>query len=477
MNAKLKPLVVVADDEIGLLEVMGRCLRTWDYRCVGVSNKFQLLEQLCREQPALILLDLHFGDYNGIELMQQLLADDPDAQVVILTGAGSIESAVTAMKLGAYDYLTKPPDLNRLRVILNNAIARRTLKGRLQGLQHLVKSRQPSPQLLGRSPAMEQLHKLIASVAATSATALILGESGTGKELVARAIHDQSDRRLEPFVPINMAALPSELVESTLFGHEKGAFTGADQAEIGCCEAAAGGTLFLDEIGEMNPRIQSKLLRFLQERSFQRVGSSQTRVVDVRVVAATNRDLQRGMQEGQFREDLYYRLHVLPITVPPLRNRRQDIVLLAEHFLNMAAARSGKEFAGFSADARSLLESYSWPGNVRQLENLVERLVILCPGGCMEAADLPVEIRGQAQPDTLPVAGIQPRQRTSESGLRRMEEIERQAIVDGLRQARGNVRQAARLLGLGQATIYRKLKRYAIDPAAAALPQPEQAHT
>jgi two-component system, NtrC family, response regulator HydG len=475
MSNKPKPFVVVADDELPLLQVMEHCLQTWDYRSVGVSNKAQLLEQLSREQPALVLLDLHFGEHNGIELMQQLLADDPDLLVVILTGDGSIERAVTAIKLGAYDYLTKPPDFNRLRVILNHANTKRTLKGRLKGLEHLVKTRESAPQLLGHSPAMNQLRKLIASVAATSATALILGESGTGKELVARAIHEQSDRRLEPFVPLNMAALPSELVESTLFGHEKGAFTSADQAEIGCCEAAAGGTLFLDEIGEMDPKIQSKLLRFLQERSFQRVGSSKTRVVDVRVVAATNRNLRQSLQSGQFREDLYYRLHVLPITVPPLRDRRADIRVLAEHFLQLAGARSGKEVAGFSPEALSFLENYDWPGNVRELENLVERLVILRRGGTIELGDLPLEIRGQAEADTLPVGTVDCRPAQSESGLRRMEQIERQAIIDVLRQVQGNVRQAAKLLGLGQATIYRKMKRYGIDLETAARAQVEGA--
>jgi DNA-binding NtrC family response regulator len=460
MAARVKPLVLVADDDLPVLRMMEHCLGEWGYRASGLADKARLLEQMAQESPMLLLMDLQFGRHNGIELIRDLLGKHPGLAVVIMTGHGSIDSAVTAIKWGAFDYLTKPLDWNRLQVILTHALEKDRLSRRIQDLEQLIEPRDLSAQIAGVSPAMCQLREFIATVGITPATVLVLGESGTGKELVARAVHAVSPRAKGPFVPINVAALPWELAESTLFGHKKGAFTRADQAQMGCCEAANGGTLFLDEIGEMDLALQSKLLRFLQERTFQQVGASTPELVDVRVVAATNRDLLQGVRAGQFREDLYYRLNVVPIAVPPLRERREDIPVLADRFRRRASARCHKEMTGFTSAVLDRLSQHHWPGNVRELENLIERVVILAQEKEISVRDLPPEFRGAAAPE--PVLRPEPI-KASGTRLRRMEELEQEAILEGLQRARGNVREAARFLGLGQATVYRKMKRYGIS--------------
>ena len=460
-----KPLVLVADDEPDVLRLMEHHLRAWDCRTVCVANKAQLQMQLTQETPQLLLLDLRFGDHDGVELLMQLHGIYPEMAIVLMTAHGSIDNAVTAMKNGAFDYLTKPPDLNRLRVILRHVEEKLGLNEQIKTLrEQLGEPKEAVARLWGESAVMRQLRELIATVGPTDATALVVGESGTGKELVARALHDLSPRRSGPFVPMNMAALPRELVESTLFGHEKGAFTGAEQPQIGCCEAANEGTLFLDEIGEMALGLQAKLLRFLQERTLQRVGSSKLRPVDVRVIAATNRDLLDGVRNGRFREDLYYRLNVVPIAVPPLRQHREDVPLLAGRFLQRFALKYRKIVHGFSEEALGVLTSYDWPGNVRQLENLVERLVILSTAETITAEALPVEVRVHGQVLAFPAlaSGTAETVVEPDRGLKRMDQLEKQAILGALSSTRGNVREAARLLGCGQATVYRKIKRYGI---------------
>jgi DNA-binding NtrC family response regulator len=459
MAGSTKPLVVVADDDLQVVKTMEQVLREWDYRVVALSAKARLLEQLAREMPRLLLMDLQFGSPGGIEQMRELLHTHTDLVVVILTGHGTIDAAVSAIKWGAYDFLTKPPDWNRLKVILSHVVETDRLQQSVKRLQQLIERPDGVHRLVGASPSMARLRELIETVAAPNATVLILGESGTGKELVARAVHDRSPRRQAPFVPVNMAALPRELVESTLFGHKKGAFTGADQNQVGCCELADKGTLFLDEIGEMELQVQAKLLRLLQEHTFQPVGASKTQAVDVRVVAATNRDLEERVRAGLFREDLYYRLKVVPLVVPPLRERAEDVGVLANRFLQRAAVRYRKETNGFTGAALTALASYRWPGNVRELENMVERLVILATGEEIALTDLPAEVRGLEGGAALALerAGFEP-----EPALRRIDQLEKEAILDVLHRARGNVREAAHLLGLGQATVYRKIKRYAI---------------
>ena len=458
-----KPLVLVADDDPDVLRLMENHLRAWDCRVSCAADKPQLLAALAEERPQLLLLDLRFGEHDGVELLPQLHADHPDLDVVLMTAHGSIDSAVAAMKRGAYDYLTKPPDLNRLRMILGHLEEKHGLSEQIKRLEQLVGANESLARLWGESAALRQVRELIATVGPTDATVLILGESGTGKELVARALHDLSPRRQGPFVPVNMAALPRELVESTLFGHEKGAFTGADQPQVGCCEAADRGSLFLDEIGEMDPGLQSKLLRFLQEHTLQRVGSSKPRRVDVRVIAATNRDLPAGVAAGRFREDLYYRLNVVPITVPPLRRHREDVALLAGGFLHRFALKYRKPMRGFTTEALDVLAAYDWPGNVRELENLVERLVILSTADVIGRGSLPEEVQGGERTLTFPaLAAATAEPPEPEAGPRTMDQLEKQAILDALGTTRGNVREAARLLGCGQATVYRKIKRYGI---------------
>ncbi|MFO0946494.1 MAG: sigma-54 dependent transcriptional regulator [Planctomycetota bacterium] len=443
-----RPLVVIADDDPNLVALMKHRFSQWGYRAQGALDKSELLHLVGRDRPSLLLLDLRFGEHDGLEVLGQLRKQQPGLPVIMFTGFGSIESAISAIKMGAADYVTKPPDLNRLRVLATQVIS----ESEIGKVQHVARTEPVARcrSLLGMSPEMDQVRSLIAKVAPTDASVLILGESGTGKELVARAIHEQSRRKNGPFIPLNMAALPRELVESTLFGHERGAFTGADQLQKGCCELADGGTLFLDEIGEMEVGLQAKLLRFLQERSLTRVGSSHTLHVDVRVLAATNRDPLEQVRRGLLREDLYYRLKVVPIVVPPLRERRMDIPILAQTFLSLAIARHHRPPMQLADEAIDILQNYDWPGNVRELEHLIEQLVILGSNTVIAPDDIPDEI-------------LQARGESAALGSRfAMDDVERAAIIAALDKSRGNVKEAARLLGIGYATVYRKIKRFNI---------------
>ena len=496
MAGPKNPLVLIADDDPDVLRVMRFHLEGWGCRTASAEQKSDLQKLLAQETPTLLLLDVRFGEHDGVEILQDLLRQFPDLFVVMMTAFGSINSAVTAIKLGARDYLTKPPDLNRLKAMLQDATAAaekaREASGASSPSSSPSKKRPGGPiRMLGESDAINRIRAMIAGVAPTEATVLILGESGTGKEVVARAIHDQSRRKSGPFVALNMAAMPRELVESTLFGHEKGAFTGADQPQEGLVEAADQGTLFLDEIGEMDISLQAKLLRFLQERTFQRVGSSKLKSVDVRIVSATNRDPMEQVRKGQLREDLYYRLNVVPIVMPPLRERTGDVAILARHFLAIAATRNHKDVRDFRPEALAVLASYAWPGNVRQLENLVERLVIFTQGQEIGVEMIPADISGAPTHGAIrspalggglpatsslvfdPGSGQLPRfgselpvgsvdSEGSDTTLRPIDQIEKNAILQALQQTEGNVREAARVLGLGQATVYRKIKRYGI---------------
>ena len=478
MPGSVKPLIIVADDDPNILRLMEFHLQKQGCVVRCAIDKATLYEHLAVAAPVLLLLDLRFGDHDGVEVLQELIRRDPTLNVAMLTAHGSIDTAVSAIKLGAFEYLTKPPDLNRLRVAVNHAVEKHRLRQRIEQLEQLVGDQSGSRPLWGESAALRRVQDLIASVAPTDATVLILGESGTGKELVARAIHEHSPREGKPFVPVNMAAMPRELVESTLFGHEKGAFTGADQVQKGCCEAADGGTLFLDEIGELEPELQAKLLRFLQERTIQRVGSSRIFRVDVRILAATNSDPEEQVRTGRLREDLYYRLNVVPIRVPPLRERREDVGVLATLFLQRSAARLKRDLGGFTADALAILTRYDWPGNVRQLENVVERMSILARGPEIGIETIPDDIRDGVVHRPFDGVGTSRAPSESASGAPgavtlpsvaankpslAIKDMERQAIVDALTKSGGNVGEAARILGLGQATVYRKLKRYGMN--------------
>lgn len=479
MNQGKPPIVVADDDELVLL-MMEQHLRQWEHRPVLAPNKARLLEILDQERAALVLMDIRFGSHDGVEIMRELLQRDPDLIVVIMTAFGTIDNAVAAIKLGAYDFLTKPPDLARLQLILNHALEKHRLSQKLQRLEQLFHGQQIQKRILGESEPMIRLREMIASLASTDLTVLIQAESGTGKELVANALHWQSNRRNGPLVPVNMAALPGELAESILFGHVRGAFTGADRDNVGCCEAANGGTLFLDEIGEMDMNLQAKLLRFLQERTLQRVGDTRPIPVDTRIVAATNADLAEQIKRGKFREDLYYRLNVVPLRIPPLRERSEDIPLLAEFFLNQAAQRYKKSVRGFTPAALDRLMNYPWPGNVRELQNLVERLAVFSRGAEVDVGDLPVDIGAPPVPSPA-ISSLPPnpppaiamngdeRPHTPEPSRgfnqpQTFEELERKAIIDAINAANGQISRAASMLGIGKATLYRKIKRYNIAP-------------
>jgi DNA-binding NtrC family response regulator len=380
--------------------------------------------------------------------------------VIVLAADGSIEHAVRAIKLGAYDYLLKPADLTRLKLIARSSIEKYRLKHQSRELRYSSGS-EGLQAILGASPAIRRIRELIVDVAATDAKVLILGESGTGKELVARAIHAQSRRSEKIFAPVNMAALPPSLAESVLFGHEKGAFTGADTVQKGWCEMADQGTLFLDEIGEMDMALQAKILRFLQDSTFHRVGSNKVQLVDVRIIAATNRNPEALLREGRLREDLYYRLNVLPITMPPLRERGEDILLLAHVLLDRAAKTHRKPITGFADSVLEIFAHYDWPGNVRQLQNVVERMVILSHNTTLTTADVPADILPSLtlSQGSEPIATLR---QHSGDGRYEIRQIEKEAILRALSQTQWNVVQAARILGLGQATVYRKMKRYGI---------------
>jgi DNA-binding NtrC family response regulator len=447
MLAQKKHPVLVADDDERSLKALTGLVQSWGWRTANASDVRQLHARLGEEAPGVILLKSRLGEADGVDLMREMLARDPGRVVVMMTDAGTIQDAVAAIKLGATDYLAGPLDPSRLQSIIRRAL------DRVEPARRPVAA-EPA-RLLGDGPAIRRVRDLIQDVAPTDVTVLILGESGSGKEVVARSLHDQGPRRDGPFIALNMAALPRELVESTLFGHEKGAFTGADQVQMGACEAADGGTLFLDEIGEMDVALQAKLLRFIQDRSFHRVGSSKIRPVDIRIIAATNRDPLEQVRRGSLREDLYYRLNVVPITVPPLRDRVEDIALLTRHFLARAAARHNRPAESISPGALNLMARYDWPGNVRQLENLVERMVIFCRDPEISVIMLPPEVHDTPPAPALLSMGI--------PDLRVFDRIEKQAILDALHQGKGNVREAARILGLGQATVYRKVKRYNIE--------------
>jgi two-component system response regulator HydG len=374
-----------------------------------------------------------------------------------MTAYSSVQSAVEALKTGAYDYLTKPLDFEALKITLERALEHTELRSENQALKERLREDFDLGKIIGRSRAMKELLEMVAMIAPSEATVLISGESGTGKELIARAIHHNSPRREYPLVVVNCAALTDTLLESELFGHEKGAFTGADRRREGRFMQADGGSLFLDEIGETSAAMQAKLLRVLQEKEIQRVGGEETLPVDVRVLAATNRDLLQAVESGQFREDLFYRLNVVALEIPPLRERHDDIPLLAQHFLGKFAEKNRKDVKGFTPQAMDLLLKYEWPGNVRELENAVERAVILLTGDHVTEKQLPMTIT-RALEDEPPAPSQQDLSRT-----RPLEEIEKDAILAALEAAGGNKSEAARRLGITRKTLHKKLKRYGAE--------------
>jgi two-component system response regulator HydG len=443
-----EPIVLVADDEIGVRESVGRALRREGFNVLSAEDGQAALDALRRGSVDLLLADLRMPGLDGLELLRAAKLLTPEVEVIVLSGHGTVEEAVQAMKEGAYDFLTKPLERAQLVRTVRQALEHRTLVLENRSLQRRLDELVGAGEIIGESPAIRQLMALVKQVAPSASTILIRGESGTGKELVARALHEGSARRGRPFIRVNCAALPETLIESEIFGYERGAFTGAAARKEGRFELADGGTLLLDEVGDLSVATQAKLLRVLQEGEFERLGATKTLKVDVRIVAATNQDLAQLVKERRFREDLYYRLNVIAIEVPPLRERAEDIPLLAQHFLRLYAAKSHREIHGFTEAALARLRTYQWPGNVRELEHAVERAVILTRGELIDLADLPPVV-SQAEP-AVRVVSIP-------LGMP-LDEVEQRLIEETLRLTKGNKELAAKLLGIASRTIYRKLK-------------------
>ncbi len=455
-----KPLILVIDDETGSRESMAIAIEKagFDVRTFDDARKaLDYLEEM--DQARLAVCDLRMPGMDGIAFLNKVRERGLDLGVILVTGYGSIESAVEAMRVGADDYLTKPVDLYELRQRVSNLLERKQLKEEVKNLRQMLDKRYGFESLIGKSPAMERLFEQMRLVAPTRSSVLIIGGSGTGKELVANALHRASPRRDERFLAINCGAIPNDILESELFGHERGSFTGAVARKIGKFELAHKGTLFLDEISELYPELQVKLLRVLEERQIMRVGGSELIDVDFRLVAATNRDLEKEVAEGRFREDLYYRLKVVTLRIPPLRERGPDIVLLAEHFVKQFCEEHGKPLKTLGPSAVAALNRYPWPGNVREMRNTIESVVIFHQGDEIRLEDLPPEVRGAAEgeePLSTPQSPIQP----ANGELKTMDSIERQAILETLTRTSGHRAEAARLLGIGLRTLQRKLKEY-----------------
>ncbi len=450
------PLVLVIDDETGSRESMAIAIERAGYAVRTFDDARTALGFLDENDGArLAICDLRMPKTDGLTFLSEVRERGLDLGVILVTGYGSIESAVEAMRVGADDYLTKPVDLYELRKRVTNLLENRQLKEEVTSLRQMLDKRYGFESIIGQSAPMEHLFEQMRLVAPTRSTVLIVGESGTGKELVANALHHASPRREERFLAINCGAIPSDILESELFGHEKGSFTGAVGRKIGKFELAHRGSLFLDEISELYPELQVKLLRVLEERRIMRVGGSEVIDVDFRLIAATNRDLEKEVADGRFREDLYYRLKVVTLRIPPLRERFGDLPLLAEHYLEVFCNEHGRALKRLSPDALAALGRYGWPGNVRELKNVLESLVIFTEGEEIGVHDLPAELGGS---EVVGTSGAPVQVQLGEP--RTMEEIERQAILETLERTNGHRAEAARVLGIGLRTLQRKLKEY-----------------
>ncbi|WP_437660090.1 sigma-54-dependent transcriptional regulator [Sorangium sp. So ce1182] len=451
MNAEKRQgtRVLVVDDEASARSGLEKLLRQEGYAVDAAGNGVEALEVAAERPPDVVVTDLKMPKMDGVALLGKLREQDPTLPVLVVTAFGDVSSAVQAMRAGAEDYLTKPVDFDALLLSIERALERSALRVEAENLRRQLREREGEgvEGLIGASPAMQKVYRMARQVAGARATVLITGESGTGKGELARAIHAKGPRARAPFVTLHCAALAESLLESELFGHERGAFTGADKRRIGRFEQANGGTLFLDEVGEIAPSTQVKLLRVLQERMFERVGGNDTVSVDVRLVAATNRDLTAAVQEGRFREDLYYRLNVVHIDMPPLRVRDTDVLLLANHFLRRFAAENHRKIEGFTDEARAKLVAHRWPGNVRELENAIERAVVLCDDARIDAEHLPIDAAPVAK-GALRIPGAT------------MAEIERYAILSTLEATNGSTTRAAELLDISIRTIQYRLHEY-----------------
>jgi DNA-binding NtrC family response regulator len=451
-------VIVVADDEALQRETLAGVLTEFGHRVVQASDGEAAVEAVDREAVDLVITDLRMPGISGLYVVKRVKALQPDVAVVVLTAFGTVEGAVEAMKAGAADYLTKPLDLDELELVVDRALEKQQLVRENRELRRRLEESTEGFRMTGRSAALREVLALGSRVAETDATVLVLGESGTGKELLARSIHALSRRSTKPFLAINCAALPETLLESELFGHERGAFTGAERLHRGRVEAAEGGTLFLDEIGDVPLAVQVKLLRFLQEHEFSRVGGEATLTADVRVIAATHRNLETMLREGTFREDLFYRLNVVSLTLPPLRDRRDDIPELVENFIDRFSRRHDRPVSQVSREAMDALIKYSYPGNVRQLENIVEQATILARGDAITLADLPAQVRGGEEPGGG--AGMLTAEAVDGNLPALLDDLERRLVLETLARHGGNQSEAARRLGLTESGLRYKLKRW-----------------
>ena len=445
--------LLVVDDERAIREACREVAQSLGFNTFGADSAEHAYRLLDAQGIDAVLLDLRLPGAGGLEALNRIKSIRPDAVIVVVTGYGTVQSAVQAMKNGAYDYVTKPFSLDELKLLLDRVASHLKLKSENRILREKIKSKQGFGSIIGRSPEMEKLYRIVAKAAHSTHPVLILGESGTGKELVARSIHFSGPFRDKPFIPVDCGSLVPTLIESELFGHTKGAFTGAQQAKDGLLAIADGGTVFLDEVGELPVDLQAKLLRAIQEKEIRPVGSTKHLPINVRILAATNRDLEEAVSQGTSRRDLYYRLNVLSLRIPSLRERRQDIPILASHFLERQSRANGFERT-ISDDALKAMLAYDWPGNVRELENCVERACAFTSGPVIHLSDLPAAIN-QLQYENIPLnAG-------ASSKIMPMSEIERQTILNAIAQLNGDKLKAARVLGIGKTTLYRKLKEYA----------------
>lgn len=445
------PTILIIDDEDHMRWVVNKALTKENYRIIEAPDGETGLKIVAAETPDLVLLDLRMPGMDGISVLKQIKHDFPKIPVIVITAHGTIETAIESMKQGASDYITKPFDIDELMIIIKRSIEVKDLFEEVSYLRSQLDSKMNS-QLIGESMIISQVKDLISRVADSDATVLITGESGTGKEVVARSIHQQSGRKNKPLVVVNCAAIPESLLESELFGHEKGAFTGADAKKIGKFEAAHQGTILLDEIGEMPMAMQAKLLRVLQEKTFERVGGNNPIKVDVRILAATNKNIQNAIRQGEFREDLYYRLQVIPVNMPPLRERKEDIPLLVDYFLQKHD--TNRRIQEISPEGKKVLQAYNWPGNIRELENIIERAIILCLGAIIT-------------PELLPLNSLQ--ESANSGGLFNfpddgivLEDVEKQLILTALNKAGGNQTKAAQLLGITRSALIYRMQKYEI---------------
>jgi DNA-binding NtrC family response regulator len=449
------PKVLIADDERHIAEGLQMLLAEEGYDVDTATDGRKAWDKVAGGDFGLVLADLKMPKMDGLELFAQMREAGVESEVIIITGKGTVASAVEAMRHGAYDYLTKPLDIERLKALIPKALDKYQVKTANRELQKRLESMSRYADMLGQSAGMVRIYNIIEAVAPSSASVLIVGESGTGKELVARALHNKSGRAKAPFVALNCGAFPREILENELFGHEKGAFTGAINEKPGAFEQAHGGTLFLDEVAEMEPDIQVKFLRALEQRSFRRLGGKKEVQVDIRVVAATNKNIEDALRDGKLREDLYHRLAVIPLHLPPLREREGDVRLLAEEFLRRFAKEQEKEIDGFSEGATEYIDTYRWPGNVRELKNSVERAVILAKGPTIEVADLlPRHLAYDESEVHIPIG-------TS------LEDSERQLMLKTFAFTAGDHRKTARILGVTQKVLKEKLQKYLNEPVAA----------